>query len=48
MPKDFSTMEDSNPSSHPSIHDLGRRTVLRGGVAATVVIHKNDGGLIGT
>ena len=34
MPKDFSTMEDSNPSSHPTIHDLGRRTVLRGGMAA--------------
>jgi secreted PhoX family phosphatase len=33
MPKDFSTMEDSNRSSNPSIHDVSdpaRRTVLRG------------------
>ena len=39
MAKDFSTMEDSNPSSNPSIHDLShptRRTVLRGGLGATV------------
>jgi len=39
MAKDFSTMEDSNPSSTPSIHDvssLDRRTVLRGGLGVTV------------
>ena len=36
MPKDFTTMEDSNRSSNPSIHDVSspaRRTVLRGGLA---------------
>jgi uncharacterized protein len=35
MPKDFSTMEDSNRSSNPSIHDVSdpaRRIVLRGGL----------------
>ena len=35
MAKDFSTMEDSNRSSNPSIHELSnpaRRTVLRGGL----------------
>jgi len=35
MPKDFSTMEDSNRSSNPSIHEISdpaRRTVLRGGI----------------
>ncbi|MBE0549759.1 MAG: hypothetical protein IH627_19295, partial [Rubrivivax sp.] len=35
MPKDFATMEDSNCSSNPSIHDVSdpaRRTVLRGGI----------------
>ncbi|HVE53731.1 MAG TPA: alkaline phosphatase PhoX, partial [Ramlibacter sp.] len=39
MPKDFSTMEDSNRSSNPSIHDVSsptRRTVLRGGVGAAL------------
>jgi secreted PhoX family phosphatase len=39
MSKDFSTMEDSNRSSNPSIHELSdpaRRTLLRGG-AGTVV-----------
>ncbi|MBU3738456.1 MAG: PhoX family phosphatase [Rhodoferax sp.] len=39
MAKDFSTMEDSNRSSNPSIHDVSgttRRTVLRGGLGATV------------
>ena len=40
--KDFDTMEDSNRSSNPSIHDLSdpaRRTVLRGslGVAAAAL-----------
>ncbi|MGY4831622.1 PhoX family protein [Sphaerotilaceae bacterium SBD11-9] len=33
MPKDFSTLEDSNRSANPSIHELSdpaRRTVLRG------------------
>ena len=33
--KDFDTMEDSNRSSNPSIHDVSdppRRTVLRGGL----------------
>ena len=37
MAKDFSTMEDSNRSSNPSIHDISdpaRRIVLRGGLAA--------------
>jgi uncharacterized protein len=39
MAKDFSSMEDSNRSSNPSIHevsDLSRRTLLRGGLGATV------------
>jgi secreted PhoX family phosphatase len=39
MAKDFSTMEDSNRSSNPSIHDVSdpaRRTVLRGGLAGTL------------
>ena len=39
MAKDFSTMEDSNRSSNPSIHDIScpeRRTLLRGGLAGTV------------
>jgi secreted PhoX family phosphatase len=39
MAKDFSTMEDSNRSSNPSIHELSqpqRRTLLRGGLGATV------------
>ena len=39
MAKDFSTMEDSNRSFNPSIHelsDLSRRTVLRGGLAGTI------------
>ncbi len=37
MAKDFSTMEDSNRSSNPSIHELSdpeRRTLLRGSAAA--------------
>ena len=37
MAKDFSTMEDSNRSSNPSIHDISqpsRRTVLRGSLGA--------------
>ena len=37
MSKDFSTMEDSNRSGNPSIHEVSdpaRRTVLRGGAAA--------------
>src|SRR5687767_9591474 len=39
MAKDFDTMEDSNPSSNPSIHDVSdpkRRVVLQGGVGALV------------
>ena len=35
MPKDFSTLEDSNRSSNPSIHDVSdpaRRSVLFGGI----------------
>ncbi len=39
MAKDFDLMEDSNPSSNPSIHDLSRparRTLLKGGLAGTV------------
>jgi hypothetical protein len=37
MAKDFSTMEDSNRSSNPSIHDVShpsRRTLLRGAAAS--------------
>jgi len=37
MAKDFSTMEDSNRSPNPSIHDVSdpaRRTVLRGGLGS--------------
>ena len=44
MAKDFSTMEDSNESSNPSIHQLtdpARRRVVRGGLAGAV------GGLLG-
>ena len=39
MAKDFSTMEDSNRSSNPSIHEVSdpsRRTILRGGLGATL------------
>jgi secreted PhoX family phosphatase len=39
MAKDFSTMEDSNRSSNPSIHEISepsRRTVLRGGIGVAV------------
>jgi secreted PhoX family phosphatase len=39
MAKDFDTMEDSNRSSNPSIHEVSdpaRRIVLRGGAAAAV------------
>jgi secreted PhoX family phosphatase len=39
MPKDFSTMEDSNRSSNPHLHQLSdpaRRTLLRGGAGAAV------------
>ena len=39
MPKDFDSMEDSNRSSNPSIHDLSdpaRRTLLQGGLCATL------------
>ena len=39
MSKDFLQMEDSNPSSNPSIHEVSdpaRRTLLRGGLAGTV------------
>ncbi len=39
MAKDFSTMEDSNPSSNPDIHSVShpaRRTVLRIGTGAAV------------
>ena len=39
MAKDFSSMEDSNRSSNPSIHD---------GAGDKLVIRKADGGLIGT
>lgn len=44
MPKDFDSMEDSNRSSNPSIHELSdpaRRTLLQGGLGATL------GGLLG-
>ncbi len=39
MAKDFSTMEDSNRSSNPSIHEVSdpsRRQILRGGLGAAV------------
>ena len=39
MSKDFSAMEDSNPSSNPSIHEVSsptRRRVLQGGLAGVV------------
>ena len=39
MAKDFNSMEDSNPSSNLSIHEVShpsRRTLLRGGLAGTV------------
>ena len=39
MAKDFSTMEDSNRSSNPSIHEVSepsRRTLLRGGLSGAV------------
>ncbi len=39
MAKDFSTMEDSNRSSNPNIHDMSdptRRTVLRGGLGLSL------------
>ncbi len=39
MPKDFSTMEDSNRSSNPSIHDVSdprRRLLLQGGVGLSL------------
>src|SRR5262245_7888812 len=44
MAKDFSRMEDSNPSTTPSIHDVShppRRTVLRGSLGVAM------GGLLG-
>ncbi|MEY2802553.1 MAG: hypothetical protein RL513_2138, partial [Pseudomonadota bacterium] len=40
MAKDFSTMEDSNRSTNPSIHqvsDPARRTVLRGAGLASLM-----------
>jgi hypothetical protein len=39
MGKDFSTLEDSNRSANPSLHELShpdRRTVLRGGLAGAL------------
>ena len=39
MAKDFETMEDSNHSSNPSIHEVSqpsRRTVLQGGALGAV------------
>lgn len=39
MPKDFSTLEDSNRSSNPSIHEVSdpaRRTLLLGGAGAAM------------
>ncbi|MBA4176507.1 MAG: Tat pathway signal protein [Leptothrix sp. (in: Bacteria)] len=39
MAKDFDTLEDSNRSSNPSIHDVSdpaRRTLLRGGLGASL------------
>lgn len=39
MPKDFNTMENSNPSSNPSIHDVSRidrRTVLGAGAFSSL------------
>ncbi len=40
MAKDFSTMEDSNPSANPSIHEVSgpeRRLVLQGGLGLALV-----------
>ena len=40
MAKDFSTMEDSNRSSNPSIHEISnpaRRRLLQGGLARTAI-----------
>ena len=40
MPKDFTTMEDSNRSSNPSIHEISdpaRRIALRGGMVAAML-----------
>ena len=39
MAKDFDTLEDSNRSGNPSIHDVSdprRRVVLQGGLAAAI------------
>jgi secreted PhoX family phosphatase len=39
MAKDFSTLEDSNPSANPTLHDApfqARRRLLRGGLASAV------------
>jgi len=51
MPKDFSTMEDSNRSSNPSIHELSdpaRRILLRGGFGlATLPFLAPLGGCVG-
>jgi uncharacterized protein len=50
MAKDFSGMEDSNPSANPSIHELSdpaRRVWLKGGVAAAAAAMFGGGPLAG-
>ena len=45
MAKDFSTMEDSNRSANPSIHEVSdpaRRTVIRGGFAAPAISGRRE------
>jgi len=49
--KDFSTMEDSNTSANPSIHDVSDPTstpVKRTALGHGGDPHKADGGVIGT
>ena len=41
MPKDFCTLEESNRSSNPSLHDVSdpaRRTVLQGGMGLAAAV----------
>jgi secreted PhoX family phosphatase len=50
MPKDFSTMEDSNRCPNPSIHDISqpsRRTLLRGAAASAFLAPLAGLGLAG-
>ncbi len=50
MAKDFSTMEDSNASTNPSIHEVSdpaRRILLKGGLGAALLAPLSLGGLAG-